>query len=485
MSDSYLHGVTIQEVQSAARSIQTPPTCVIGIVDTAPIHLLTDPAKRLVHKPVLINSDVAAASSAGPDVAGFGVPNALNAIFDYGTALVVMVNVFDPTTHKTTVPSESLTLGADGTAALAHGGILSATVKNQAGTTTYGLGTDYTLDALTGTIARVTTGSIPAGAQLTVAPYEYADPSKVTAADVIGGVNSAGQRTGLQALLDAPSMLGIKPRVIVCPGWSTQQSVMAAMLSLADKLKAHAYVDAPIGTTVQQAIEGRGPSGVINFATQSARAVLCYPHVQVATGSGSALEPLSQNLAGLASWVDATKGFWWSPSNHELRRVQGLERSIQWAMGDINCEANLLNSVGIVTVVRPFGGGFRAWGNRSAAWPGESHPLNFICVRHVSDILHEAVERATLPYVDGPLTAAQMDSVCAVVQQYLDSLIQKGALVGGSCTWSRQDNPETELALGRALFSLSFMPPVPMERVALRSTVDTNWLRTLYLGQAA
>lgn len=480
---SYLHGINIEETAAGLRPFLTPDTCVIAVVDTAPVHLLADASKKTLHTPVLINSDTSAAAYAGPDRTGYGIPNALAAILEYGSAQVVMVNVFDPATHKTTVATESVVLGADGTVKLAHGGILSATVKNQAGTTTYVKDTDYTLDADTGTITRKTGGAIAAGATLTVAPYEYADPSKVTAADVIGGPNAAGKRTGLQALLDVPSLLGIKPRIILCPGWSTQQSVVAAMTTLADKLKAHSYVDAPIGTTVDQAIAGRGTGGTINFATSAARAVLCFPFVMVALAAGGmGMEPLSQNLAGLTSYVHASGKFWESPSNRELRRVQALERPIQWVQGDSNCEANLLNQNGIVTAVRPFGSGFRAWGNRSAAWPTDTHPLNFISVRVVADILHEAIERASLPFLDRALDATTLDAIREMVQQYIDSLVQKGALLGGSITWSAADNPEGELALGHAVFQLSFLPPIPMEKVTFRSAVDTAWLRTLWLA---
>lgn len=38
--------------------------------------------------------------------------------------------------------------------------------------------------------------------------YEYADPSKVTAADIIGGVNSAGNRTGMKLLNDSFNLYG-------------------------------------------------------------------------------------------------------------------------------------------------------------------------------------------------------------------------------------------------------------------------------------
>lgn len=475
---SFPHGINIQEVAPAA-TMQEPETCVIFLLGAAPIHLGTAQANVLTY----VGSEAAAATF-GPDLTGYTIPNALAAIQAYGTSKVVVLNVFDPAIHKTSVPAETIVLGTDSTATLAHTGVVTATVKNQGGTTNYVAGTDYTLDKATAKITRLASGAIAAGATLSVA-YDYGDPSKVMASDIIGTVNEAGLRTGLQACIDIPSTFGFKPRILLVPGYNTQGTVIAALEVMASKIKAHAYLDAPIGTTITQALESRGLVGTLNWNTSDRRMVLCYPHVQVAGDSGQLTEPYSQNLAGLASSVDASEGYWVSFSNHEMKRINALERPIEWRSGDDACEANQLNAQGIVTAVRRYGTGFLAWGNRSAAWPASTDPLTFICVAVVTDLLEEAVERAALPWVDKPLNKADLDSIREEVNAYLDRLKQKGALLGGSCTWTSDDNPVDEMALGHAKFRLSFMPPVPMEQITFTSQVDTTWLKTLYQAQSA
>lgn len=474
MTTAFLHGVQINETSSGARSIQTPPTAVILLVGTAPIQLVA-PTNATVNKPVLIQSDTDAAAFFGPDVLGYTIPQALNAVLDFGACSVVVINVFDPSIHQAST-TESVTLGTNDTATLSHPGLLSATVMSQGeAPTTYTAGTDYTLDPASGTITRLTSGSIASGATLSVS-YTFGDPSQIQNSDLIGTTTVAGTRTGLQTAVDAVHLFNLKPRILLAPGYSSQADIKNALLGMADLLKAHAYIDAPIGMTFQQAIESRGPSGAIDMTTGSERAVLCYPFVQVA----GKLEPFSQNLAGLAAAVDLNEGFWVSPSNHTLTRVEALERPISWSLADSTCEANQLNAVGFVTVVRGYGTGFLAWGNRSAAWPTDTDPTNFICVRVVADVLHEAVELAMLPYVDKPLNRAILDAVRESVNTYLTTLIRQGALVGGACTWTPTDNPVSELALGHATFQLSFMPPTPMEEVTFTSTVDTSWLTNLY-----
>ena len=68
----------------------------------------------------------------------------------------------------------------------------------------------------------------------------------------------------------------------------------AELIASATQLGGVAYIDAPIGITVQQVIAGRGPLGVINFNTSSDRARLCYPHVKVynARTNSDRLQPL-------------------------------------------------------------------------------------------------------------------------------------------------------------------------------------------------
>ena len=46
-------------------------------------------------------------------------------------------------------------------------------------------------------------------------------------------------------------------------------AVVSEMQVICDKIRAIGIVDAPVGTTVQDAIKGRGPQGTINFNTSS------------------------------------------------------------------------------------------------------------------------------------------------------------------------------------------------------------------------
>jgi uncharacterized protein len=121
----------------------------------------------------------------------------------------------------------------------------------------------------------------------------------------------------------------------------------------------------------------------------------------------------------------------------------------------------------------------RLWGNRSAAWPSDTSPENFICVQRVADVLHESVALAMLPFVDQPITDALVDAIRASVNRFIRTLIGRGAIVDGACTYDPADNPPDELALGHVTFGLEFMPPTPAERITFKSFLNPDLLRSI------
>ena len=471
---TFLHGIETVEVAKGLRPVMTPPTCVIALVGIAPNFL----GENTKGKPTVVTNHTQAAKF-GPDVKGYNIPIALKRIMAYGTCQVIVVDVFDAERHTKDIADEQVTMGEDGRGKLANAGVTALTATLNGVPLVYD--TDYRLDAASGTIERVRGGAIPPGGGTVAASYTCADFAKITSADIIGAVDETGEKTGIKALYDSPNTLGIKPRILIAPGYAVAGSACAAaMIEAAGKLRAHAYLDVPLGITVEEAIQGRGEGGVVNLGTSSQRAVLCYPYVKILNDNEEIdLEPMSQHLAGLASKVDTAEGFWVSISNNEFLGVIGLETPVMWELSDPNCEANRLNAVGISTAVRPFGGGFKAWGNRSAAFPQETHPINFVCVRVVADLLHEAIEKNLLPWIDKPLTRAVLDSARESVLAYLDKLTNQGAILGGSFEWPTIDNPADSLALGHVTYVLNFMPPTPLERVTIRSEIDTAWLGKL------
>jgi len=305
------------------------------------------------------------------------------------------------------------------------------------------------------------------------------DPTKVQASDIIGGIDATtGKRTGLEIIDELHARFGFTAKLILSPVFCESPSVMSAMISKAETKRAIALIDAPVGMTVQQAIAARGTGGQLN--TSSYRAVICYPHLKIydtATNS-ERLEPLSQRLAGVIARTDHEEGYWFSPSNHEILGIIGIERPITASINDANTEANLLNENGILTVFNSFGTGYRVWGNRTAAFPTHTDPKNFINVRRTADIIAESIEYATLQFLDKPITVT-IDGVLSMVNAFIRTMIGRGALVDGKCYFLKGKNPSDQLALGHLTFTYEIMPPTPAERITFEQVINIDLLKKL------
>lgn len=483
MAANFLHGVETIEIDKGPRPIRGVKTAVVGLVGTAPIFAV-DGTLATVNEPVLVLSDRDAAQFFGPQMEGYTIPQALDAIFDQGRGIAIVINVFDPATHTSEQAEIDKTFGADGTIQLDHEGIFDLVVTSSDGNTTYVAGDDYTLDPATGMVTRVAQGAIAAAATVKVA-YDYADPQKVLPSDIIGSVDGAGKRLGLQALQDTYNEMGFFAKILIAPVYGTLNAVASELNVMASKLRAVALVDAPIGVTFQQAIAGRGPNGSINFNYSSERMVLCYPHLKVfdIATEDERLEPFSQRLAGVICAVDNDRGYWWSPSNNEIKGITGVERRLSAMINDPTTEVNILNENGIVTLFNSFGTGLRTWGNRSAAWPTVTHPKNFINVRRTADVIHESIEYSMLQFIDRPINQALIDDIRESVNAFMRTLIGRGALIDGTCLYDPAKNEPTQLALGHIVFDIEFMPPTPAERITFESFINIEMLRQL--GTAA
>lgn len=313
-------------------------------------------------------------------------------------------------------------------------------------------------------------------------PEKHESVEDVKISDINGSIDAiTGKRTGMKAFEDCYSLFGYYPKTIIAPVFCEDTAVVTAMNSVCNKIRAIGIVDAPVGATVQDVIKGRGPEGEINLNTSSERIILCYPHLKVYDSDSDSikLQPYSQRLAGVIAAKDVEKGYHWSPSNTEIQGIVGIERQLTSMINDPTSEVNTLNEVGVVTVFNSYGSGLRTWGNRSAAYPSSNLATNFISVRRTADIIHESIEYSMLEFIDYPIDNGLIDSICESVNQFIRTLIGRGALIDGKCSFNQDKNPTTEIANGHLLFDIEFMPPTPAERITFESFINIELLKSL------
>jgi hypothetical protein len=285
--------------------------------------------------------------------------------------------------------------------------------------------------------------------------------------------------------------------LLIAPGYAQNADVANAMVSLANRLRAMALIDAPASTSSTTAIANRGVAGNA-FDTSSTRAVLCYPQETfydtglVPTGvtlngitaipvaaNQNAVGPYSQWVAGAIAYQDLQNGYWWSPSNTEVSGILGPDVMLYASLLDAASDVNNLNSNGIVTVFNAFGSGLRVWGNRSAGYPAITTPDNFISIRRTMDVIEESIELAMLQFIDQPISNGLITAILASVNAFLRSLIQRGALVAGTATFNPSENPPSQIAAGQLVFDIDVMPPPPAERLTFNVYIDSTLLSQL------
>lgn len=505
MADQFLHGVEVLEIDTGPRPIRTVRSGVIGIVGTAP-NSATATAATLTLGRASDNTGItltaATAGLAGNQISVALVDPAANsatlAVAVSGNAITVTLatdasgvitsTVGDVITAingdgdaSALVAAANLT-GSDGTGLAKATGVSRFlaggadepfplnTPKLVAGSRgeAAALGTAGTLgNAMDGIFDQI-------GAAVVVVRVAEGADEAATIANVIGGVNAAtGQLEGVHALLGAESAVGVAPRILIAPGFTHQRdggnanAVVAELAGIAERMRAVIIADGP-NTTDEAALAYRDDWG-------SDRIYVVDPWVKVFRDGVTVSEPASARVAGVISRTDNDLGFWWSPSNKLVNGITGTSRDIDFKLGDVNSRANILNENEVTTIIRQ--DGFRLWGNRTTA---ADPKWAFLSVRRTADIIAESLQQAHLWAVDRNITKTYVEDVTEGVNAYLASLVNRGAILGGTC-WPDPDlNSPANIAAGKVYFNFDFTPPYPAEHITFRSQLVNTYISEVF-----
>lgn len=314
-----------------------------------------------------------------------------------------------------------------------------------------------------------------AGAVVVVVRVEEGATEAATLANIIGGVNATnGEYEGVHAFLGAESKLGVTPRILVAAGFTHQRPeglanpVVSELVGIAERLRAVVIADGP-NTTDADAVTYSNDFG-------SNRVYVVDPWVKKLNSAGAVITvPASPCVAGIIAKTDNDRGFWWSPSNQNVNGIIGTARPVDFALGDANARANLLNEQAVATIIRQ--DGYRLWGNRTLS----SDPKwIFLSVRRTADIINDSLLRAHLWAVDRNITKTYVQDVLEGVNAYLRHLTAIGAILGGQCWANPELNTPDQIAQGKVFFDFDFTPPFPAEHITFRSQMVNDYLTEIF-----
>lgn len=304
------------------------------------------------------------------------------------------------------------------------------------------------------------------GALIVVIRVEEGADEAATLANIIGGVDDdSGQYEGVHALLAAEPTLGFAPRLLIAPGFTDTLAVTTEMVAIAERLRGIIIAEGP-NTNDAAATAYRG-----NFGT--ARVFLVDPAVKVfdTVAEAEVIRPNSARIAGVFAKSDAERGFWWSPSNREISGITGTARSVDFALGDPNSRANLLNENEVATIIRK--DGYRLWGNRTCS---ADPKWAFVNRRRTADMIHESLLQAHMWAVDRNITKTYMEDVMEGVNAYLSHLRSIQAIINGRCWIDPDFNTADQLAQGKPTWSFDFAVGSPAEHLTFRSYLNNEYL---------
>ncbi|CDN41457.1 phage tail protein [Paenibacillus sp. P22] len=476
------HGIYTSEIKTTVlgNSSQTIPV----IWGTAPVHLATR-TPAAVNVPVLCRTyeEAVAAFGYSEDWAAYTLSEYIYAHFKlYKLAEVIIINVLDPAVHKATTAPANVTF-SNGSATLPDAGVLKAglLVKSVDGATTYVLGTDYTLGYNSAGKLVITIrsgGAIAPNTTTLKVGFDKLAPASVTAAEIIGGADSTtGTATGLELVNQIFPRFGIVPGILGAPGFSKDPTVAALIAAKGESInglfKAMAAVDLPVHS-IAQYLDAPTWAATNNYT--SARQIVGFPNL---TKEGKTYR-FSTHLICVAARTDtAYNGIpYKSPSNEQLE-VDGASGKDGVAFFLGTDQAEYLNAQGIVTAIN-FIGGWRAWGNRTAAFPGNTDPKDaFIPIRRMFDWLQNQVILRYWSRIDSPLTLRLIETLTDDINIWLNGLQGMGALLGGRVEFLAAENPLESLLNGKFAFHLYATPPGPAQEMNVKIEYDTQYLAAI------
>lgn len=465
---TYKHGVYTSEQETSMTAPVTGTAGLQVVVGTAPVNMLDDPAGA-VNTPLLAYSYKEAVAAVGynSDFASYTLCESISAAFSVvGTGPLVLINVLDPAKHTATLAETTVQVNS-GVAVLDAVGVLLDSLVVKADTAALTRDTDYTASFNSdGTlnIVPIAGGKAASATTLTVSGKKL-DPSKVTAADIVGGVDAAtGAETGLEVIRQVYPKLSMTPGILLAPRYSMDATVAAALQAKTKEIngvfKCVCVVDIDSGSKgatkygdVKQQKEAQ--------AVSDANAYAVWPCAKVGdvVYSGSAL------AAALTAYTDAANDDTpnVSPSNKTIAISAACLADGTEVILDQD-QANTINGFGVATFLNM--NGFRLWGNNTAAYPGTTDPKDrWFSVRR---FLSWAANTFILTYfakVDSPANKRLIEAIVDSENVRGNGFVARDVCARYEIEYNEDENDTASLLDGKITFHQYITPYTPAEDI--------------------
>lgn len=283
-------------------------------------------------------------------------------------------------------------------------------------------------------------------------------------AAVIGTVNEDGTGTGIKALADAQSLLGVKPRILACPGLDTQD-VTTALVAMAKKLHAFAYAECH-GTNKEAAQEYRR-----NFGDREL--MLIYGNFQNYNVHKKAVDVVPAPAAAVAirAWADKEIGWHRNISNLAIPGISAVTKPISFDIQDESTDANFLNSKDISCAIRF--GGFKIWGARTTA---TDKLFAFEQYTRTAEVIRDTIAGAYDWAIDKPLTKFLVKDMLEMINAKMREWKAQGYIVDGKAWVDLDENTKETIKDGKFRIRYNYCPMPSLENLEMRQFITDEYL---------
>lgn len=289
-----------------------------------------------------------------------------------------------------------------------------------------------------------------------------------TISNIIGTTDENGKYTGLKALLTAKAVTGVKPRILGVPGLDTQE-VATALVSVAQKLRAFAYVSAWGCKTISDVIAYRE-----NFSAREL--MIIWPEFLGwdTTASATTTSYATAIALGLRAKIDNDTGWHKTLSNVGVNEVTGISASVFWDLQEKGTDADLLNEAGVTTLIRA--DGFRFWGNRNCS----DDPLfQFENYTRTAQVIADTMAEGHMWANDKPITATLIRDIIDGINAKFRELKSGGYIIDATCWFDEEANSKETLKAGKLFIDYDYTPVPPLEHLTLRQRITDKYLANL------
>lgn len=434
---SYTHGAYGNVIKNPDKAaVQTGAAPVY--IGTAPVHTVPGGDKN-INVPVLVKSfaDAVAKFGYSDDWASYTLCEAMHVHFNkVGVGPIILINVLNVTDLTAATGGTATKTPVNGRVIIDDAGEIvldSLTITDKTLGTHYTIAYDHVGKRII--LQEKTLGGL-GSTELSIA-YDLIDPSGVTDADVIGTAGEDGVNTGIYAVRNVMQLIGVKPALLLAPGFSETPDVHNALIAASEKINGHwdaiVYSDLPITSegsalTLATAVTWKGANGYAND-----REKVFFPRFMGTDGMVYHLcvwaAARGQALAG----VDGIP--YQSPSNTPIpatRLYFGDDEVTQRIIDDTIISARL-NAHGITSAAF-VGGEWVLWGAHAASYDVDTNDTEMniadtslaMCYYITNDFQYR---RGT--EIDKATSRNRLYQIVAEEQARIDALISAGALAYG------------------------------------------------------